>query len=295
LPGVRAAADPNQRALFPGALKLALALAGLAWGLRRVETRRFTAFLLALAAGAVALSLLPGSEGAHVWLRDRIPGLAQLRSFWRASMLMQVATVLLAAMGIEAMAQAARRARVPAQRRAAGALVIVIAATASLELWPPAPGLSPAPDPQEWQPWLDWIERHVPPDAPLLHLPVPASEGVADYEETARAMLLATAHGRPLVNGYSSYFPRGYTGFARIMRGCPSPEAWSALHEVALRFLSLRSSWLASVPGCEPADALYRRAAAFPDLDVEIWQASEARSDLLNPAPPGPADTRSAP
>ena len=118
LPGVRTAPDPNQRALFPGTLKLALALAGLVWGLRRTETRRFTAFLLALAAGAAGLSLLPGLEGPlapHAWLRDRIPGLAQLRSFWRAAVLMQVATVLLAAEGIEAVARAARRASSPAE------------------------------------------------------------------------------------------------------------------------------------------------------------------------------------
>jgi hypothetical protein len=113
----------------------------------------------------------------------------------------------------------------------------------------------------------------VPSDAALVHLPVPASESVADYEETARAMLLATAHGRPLVNGYSSYFPRGYTAFARIMRGCPSPAAWSTLHEVGLRFLDLRSSWLAADPRCGPSPALYRRAADFPSLDTEIWEA----------------------
>ncbi len=288
-PGVRAAADPNQRALFPGALKLALALAGLAFGLRRAETRRFTAFLFALAAGAVVLSVLPGAEGPpapYVWLRNRIPGLAQMRSFWRASMLMQIATVLLAAQGIEAVARAARRPRLPAGRHAAGALVIAIAAIASVELWPPAPGLSPAPDRQAWRPWLDWIQQHVPPDAALVHLPVPASERVADYEETARAMLLATEHGRPLVNGYSSYFPRGYTAFARMLRGCPSPEAWSALHSVGLRFLSLRSSWLLSIPGCEPLAALYHRADSIPDLDVEIWEASAIQ--------PGPGDIRGA-
>ena len=123
----------------------------------------------------------------------------------------------------------------------------------------------------------------MPPDAALVHLPVPASEGVADYEETARAMLLATAHGRPLVNGYSSYFPRGYTAFARIMRGCPSPEAWSALHEVGLRFLSLRSSWLAADPRCGPTEALYRRAAGFSELDVEIWEAVPASEPLILP------------
>ena len=226
-PGIQTAADPNRRALFPGALKLALALAGLAWGLRRAETRRFAGFLLATAAGAVALSLLPGwggMRGTHAWLRDLVPGLSQIRSFWRASMLMQVATVLLAAMGIQALAEATRRLAPPRARRTAYALAIGIALAASAELWPLAPGLSPAPAREAWRPWLDWIDQHLPPGAALVHLPVPASEAVADYEETARAMLLATAHGRPLVNGYSSYFPSGYRAFARIMRGCPSPR-----------------------------------------------------------------------
>ncbi len=289
-PGVHTAPDPNQRALFPGALKLALALAGLAWGLRRADTRRFTAFLFALAAGAVALSLLPGLKGGAsiLWLRDWVPGLAQLRSFWRASMLMQVATALLAAEGIEALVRLARRPLLPAARRAAGSFVIAIAVVASVELWPPAPGLSPAPARKAWRPWLDWIDQHVPPGEALVHLPVPASEAVADYEETARAMLLATAHGRPLVNGYSSYFPRSYRAFARFMRGCPAPAAWALLNEVGLRVLSLRSSWLAADPSCGPAEALYRRAASFPSLDVEVWEAVGAIQS-------GPGDTRGAP
>jgi hypothetical protein len=194
-------------------------------------------------------------------------------------MLMQVATLLLAAEGIEALA----RARLPARRHAAGSLVVALAVLAIVELWPPAPGISPAPDRQAWRPWLDWIQENVPSDAALVHLPVPASESVADYEETARAMLLATAHGRPLVNGYSSYFPRGYTAFARIMRGCPSPAAWSTLHEVGLRFLDLRSSWLAADPRCGPSQQLYRRAASFPELDAELWEAVPASPPPILP------------
>jgi hypothetical protein len=90
------------------------------------------------------------------------------------------------------------------------------------------------------------------------------------------------------VNGYSSYFPSGYRAFARFMRGCPSPEAWSVLHEVGLRVLSMRSSWLAADPRCEPAGTLYRRAAAFPELDAELWEA-------VNASEQGPVDTRGAP
>jgi hypothetical protein len=216
-----------------------------------------------------------------------LPGLAQVRSVWRASMLMQVATALLAAIGIAALAEAAGRPARTAAHRAAGALVIGIALLASVELWPPAPALSPAPSREAWRPWLDWIEQRVPPGAALVHLPVPASEGVADYEETARAMLLSTAHGRPLVNGYSSYFPRSYRAFARFMRGCPAPAVWSALHEAGLRVISLRSSWLAADPRCGPPEARYRRAAEFPSLDVEVWEAVGA-------SPAGPVAARGA-
>jgi hypothetical protein len=169
--------------------------------------------------------------------------------------------------------------------------VLVLAGTACLELWPPAPALSPAPAREAWQPWLDWIERNAPPGTALVHLPPPASEGVADYEETARAMLLATAHGRPLMNGYSSYFPRPYRAFARIFRGCPAPAAWALLHELGLRVVSVRSTWLAADPRCGPPEALYRRAAEFPALDAEIWQASEAHGT----SPPAPAGTPGAP
>ena len=291
-PGIHPAPDPSQQALFPGTLKLAFAIAGLAWGLRRGDTRRFTAFLAALAVGGVLLAALPrieifGIRFFHM-LHGALPGLAQVRSFWRASMLMQVAIALLAAEGIEALAAVARRPPQASRRRAASLAVASLALVACVELWPPAPGLSKAPSREAWRPWLDWIAEHVPPGAPLVHLPVPASERVGDYEETARAMLLSTAHRHPLLNGYSSYFPRAYSAFARILRGCPQPAAWSALREVGLRVLVVRSSWLAADPSCGPAEALYRRSASFAELDVELWEAASA-------SPPGPGDTPDAP
>jgi hypothetical protein len=198
-------------------------------------------------------------------------------------MLMQVAVALLAALGIDALARASGRPGHATSRAAARLGVLAAAGLACAEPWPPPPALSPAPAREAWQPWLDWIEQHLPPGAALVHLPPPASERVGDYQETAQAMLLATAHGRPLVNGYSSYFPRPYRAFARSFRGCPPPAAWSMLHEVGLRVLSLRSSWLAAAPDCGPPPDRYRRAAGFPALDAELWEAVPP----LRPAPDG--------
>jgi hypothetical protein len=285
LPGIQAAPEPNQQAHFPGGVKLALALAGLAWGLRRNQTRRFCACLVAIGSGGILLAVLPRLELFGVTpfhgLRELVPGLAQVRSFWRATVLMQLAVALLAALGIQALVAAARSRA----WRLAG--VAALAAFATAELWPAPPLLSAAPSRAAWQPWLAWIAAHVPEDAPLAHLPVNPTEGVADYAETARAMLLATAHRHPLVNGYSSYFPAPVRAFTRLLRGCPEASAWALLRQIDLRVLMVRSSWLAEAPECGPTQTLYQRAAVFPELDAEIWQA-------INPDPRAPADTPGA-
>ena len=284
-PGIEAAPDANQQAHFPGILKLALALVGLAWGLKQRELRRACAFLALLGLGGVLLAVLPRVELLGVtpfhWLREVVPGLALLRSFWRATMFAQVAIALLAAIGIQALSTRAR-----ARRWALGG-VATLAAFATLELWPPSPLLSEAPSREAWAPWLAWIAEHVPPGEALVHLPVNATESASDYEPTARAMLLATAHGRPLVNGYSSYFPPSYRSFVRLMQGCPKPTAWQLLRRVGSSHVLLRSSWLAEDPRCAPAPDFYRQAAVFPELDAEIWQA-------VIPGAPAPVDTPDA-
>jgi hypothetical protein len=273
LPGLGVASEPTQRPLLPASLLLLLAALGLVHGSRDPELRRATFFLAVLAAAGVVVALLPRLETPFLWLRDALPGLAQVRSFWRAAVLMQIAAALLAALGVRALAGAAAR---PAARRALALGAAGLALAACAELWPPAPGISPVPARSDWRPFLEWVDAHVAPGAALVHLPVPPSERAVDFEETGRWMLIATAHGRPLVNGYSSYFPRSYQAFARFMRGCPSPQAWGLLHELELRALVMRSSWLATVPGCAPPAALYRRAASFAELDTEVWEALPA-------------------
>ncbi len=285
-PGIDVAPDPSQQAHFPGIVKLALAIAGFAWGLHGRKTRRATAFVAMLALGGALLAVLPRFELFGVtpfpWLREAVPGLAQVRSFWRATMLLQVAIALLAALGIQALVLALGRDR----WRLGG--VVALAGLAVIELWPPAPQLSATPSREAWQPWLDWISEHVPAGEPLLALPVNRSEGVVDYEETARAMLLATAHAHPLVNGYSSYFPRPYRRYTGILRGCPGPGVWPFLREMGMRVLLVRSSWVAEDASCAPAPRYYQRAATFPKLDAEIWEA-------ITPDPPAPVDTPGVP
>jgi hypothetical protein len=90
-----------------------------------------------------------------------------------------------------------------------------------------------------------------------------------------------------LVNGYSSFFPAPVRAFTRVMRGCPGAPAWALLHQLDLRVLLVRSSWLAEAPECGPAPTLYRRAAVFPELDAEIWE-------VVSFDPPAPVGTPGA-
>jgi hypothetical protein len=55
-----------------------------------------------------------------------------------------------------------------------------------------------------------FVEANASARSPLAQLPFPADASVEAYEPSARFMYLATFHGRPLVNGYSSYFPQTY-------------------------------------------------------------------------------------
>jgi hypothetical protein len=273
LPGVHAVDAVWKQAHFPGTLKLLLALLGAAWGLGRSNGRRWSAALLTLGVAAALFSALPrldvGAFSAFELLRSWVPGLDQMRSYWRAIALSQIAVVLLAAQGLQALTSGA--ARLPARRRRAAAVAAAAAGLlAAVEVWPAHQRLSPVPDLDAWRPWSGWIEAHLEPGTPLLHLPFAASLRAADLLETSRWMYRATAHGRPMVNGYSGYFPRTHNLMARLLRGCPAPEAYAALPTLELRHLVIQSSWLRDNPGCAPPEAAWPALFRSETLDVEI-------------------------
>jgi hypothetical protein len=75
---------------------------------------------------------------------------------------------------------------------------------------------------------------------PLLELPVGA-RGVEPAAH-ARAMYRSTSHWRPLLNGYSSYWPAGFPGRMALARRLPDPSALRALvRETGLRTVLVRA------------------------------------------------------
>jgi len=201
--------------LFPGFLLLGLGAAGawLGWyqGERQKERRLWILFLLACAVGggllALGLNLKIGDWRPFASLRDVVPGLRTLRSPFRAVAISQAVLAALAALAL---------ARLASWRGKTGqtlALALgVLAATENLA----SPGVlapTPATPRTAWTTWL----RQQPGKLIVAHVPLPAGLHVSDYEMEAWRMFAQIDHHRPLLNGYSGYFPTGYGTFQMDM------------------------------------------------------------------------------
>ncbi len=292
--GVEAVDELWKQAHFPGTLKFLLALIGVSWGLWRAETRRWAALLLTATVLASLLSALPrleiGELSFHRVLRDRVPGLAQMRSYWRFIVVAQIGLVLLAALGIQALIQIGTDRLPKRSRRAFVAAASALGLLAAIELWPRGQTLHPVPDLEQWRPWTSWLRDNVAADEAVVHLPFPASGHVQHWEATTAWMYLMSAHGRPMANGYSGFFPESYRLLSRALRGCPRPAGYDLIRSMGYRILVIESSWLEANTGCAPPSRDWGREVRFDALDVEIWRSTAGTAEAA--ARDGPAATR---
>jgi hypothetical protein len=64
--------------------------------------------------------------------------------------------------------------------------------------------------PDEMPQWVRYLRDETPPGSPVICLPVPFDVHVGDYEIEAQWLAWSMTHRRPLLNGYSGYFPKSY-------------------------------------------------------------------------------------
>ena len=96
------------------------------------------------------------------------------------------------------------------------AIMICISLLLLSEVLPPRQGLfrfSTGPTPA----WIQWLRDHSRPDEGVVCLPLPTGFHVHDYEEISIWMYWGTFHGRPLVNGYSGFFPTSFVNLKDAM------------------------------------------------------------------------------
>ena len=196
--------DHRPDSLFPGLWKLALAIVGFAWAWRRERGRRAVQFLAALGGAALLISMAPRLVPLWDAARAVVPGLDQIRSVYRAAVIVHLVIAVAAGLGVAAVLAWA------GDRRARRGAAVALSVLSVIELWPRDMRMTAPPDVVAWAGVDAWIEANVPADAPIVNLPYPDGPSVEALAPAARQMYLATVHRHPIANGYSSYWPASY-------------------------------------------------------------------------------------
>ena len=253
--------------LSPGTTKSCLALFGLAAGLWHRRRRGFTALCAVMLVVSVDLSLGPKFEiGGWVpydWLRDHVPGYVQVRNIFRFAVIAQLLIALLAAIGLQTLLTIGRRhvfvspegrfvrqlpqltlrwAYHPWSR---AILVTTIGTIAFAEVRPPAQMLFKLPTLEHNFAWINWVKNGTPPETILAHLPFPQGTSADHYQPTTLAMYWQLWHHRPLVNGFSGYFPESFLEIKRELTQLPGHlRGLDLLRQHGVRFCVVDRTWM---------------------------------------------------
>jgi hypothetical protein len=192
--------DPTdvQDTLFPGVVVLVVGIAGLASAPRRYRA-------VAVVASALAIVISLGPETAfYRFLHEHVVLVRGVRALSRFSLVPVLALSVLAGLALAGR----RRLALPAL-----ALILVESTNAPLRY--------------HWWPGTSEAARSLRGGSgAVVHLPLGAGD--------TQAMLDATAHWRPLVNGDSGFVPVPYTRAMELLDGPPSEDALRFLRAVGV-------------------------------------------------------------
>lgn len=256
---------PGGRRRLPGWLNCCGALLALAVTLRSSH-RRTVWYLGAIAAAAVLLSLGTNLRiaGWQPWwtLSELIPGIAQVRNVYRFAYFFQLMVVLLAFLGL---AELRRRVRCSPRAGPWSSVVVWTAAVLMVaEVAPPRGPVVGAPTVEHNRAWIGWVRDNLTPGKAVLHLPWVPGHRVADFDYTVRMMFLGTWHRRPLINGYSGFFPKSHFELQRLLQQeFPTAESLRRLEREGVELIVvLRSDF--------PESQMLRRTEGGPGLELML-------------------------
>lgn len=208
----------------------AVPVAGLGW-LRRLGWPHAAGYYVGLTVIAVLCSFGP-SLALDDWpvvhplyqqLATRVPGFDAIRVPARFAMLASTGLAVLAGYGVAALA------RVPRRRTLGVTVAIALGGLAVLEAW--AAPLPYRDAPRDLGPADRWLASTGSPGAVAV-LPM-----YGEAHREARRLLGSTAHWRPLVNGYASFFPPGYWETVGTVNTFPAPSAVARLRDLGVRYV----------------------------------------------------------
>jgi hypothetical protein len=209
----------DENSLFPGFVPPLLAIVGLAL----VRPRR-TAIIYAVGLG-LAFDMSLGLNGViYPWLYKYGGVFGGLRAPARASIFFLLFLGALAARGATVVLG---RLSPPVRPYGAVALVGLVL----LEYWVAPLRLIAYPT---QAPPLDQFLRQRPP-GPIAHFPMPRGDSLPGQDP--QYLYSSTFHWRPIVNGYSGYFPPSYIRRLRAVEGFPDARSLGHLMGEGVRYL----------------------------------------------------------
>ncbi|MCA9054504.1 MAG: hypothetical protein KDA75_11745 [Planctomycetaceae bacterium] len=228
---------PGRWQLSPGTIKIGLAAFGLLVGLFSSGHRRRTffwgLFLISSLLLASATKVGAGEWNLQSLLVEHWPGFAQIRTPYRFAVFAQLATVVLAALGLQSIYRWLIRSTTP---RTAFGLTALLTLAATTDVLPRVPHRTDVPEIADADHWAFWLRDHSSPDAVVTSIPFVAGTSERDHEVTATAMFYQTVHHRPLVEGYSGFFPQPFRDLRKLMETFPDRESIDRLRSHNVRY-----------------------------------------------------------
>ncbi len=250
-----------------------------------VSRSRWFWFCTLLAVGAMLASMGPRLTLLGVqpwdWIGSWFPPLRLVRVPYRLAVVYQIAVVLMAMetchrFGFEQRLWEGVRGMRRLRFSRAGGLVLVVLGLAAVvaETWPLRPAWQDIRTLQSNPSWVHWLREQTPPHAVVACLPFPRDGSTAQYEATSRWMLRSLQFQRPLVNGYSGFFPVRYRQLRVTMQQFPSEDSLQQLRLLGAGYLVIdRSAGGAGLPTASDLDrSPLRQVFQDPEAPVTIWR-----------------------
>lgn len=257
---------PGERRLFPGFTTPGLAAAGTL--LSPVAAAAFATaavFSVDASLGVHGLSYEPLYRHVVAYRALRVPA--------RFGMLTGLFLSVLAGLGTAALLKRIRSARVAAVATGILSLIVVAESLNRPVGFSHVPRRAPAV--------YEWL-RHQP-DGPILEYPIDGLEGRIGPQDPTY-MYFSTFHWRPLLNGYSGFYPPSYVELLSRMKEFPSSDSIAYLRGRRVRYLLLHSRYYLRGGFEEDVAALsgmagVRLVAGFQDRELGATRVFElARS-----------------
>lgn len=233
----------SELALFPGAMVIALSAASV------LHRSKRWVFAYGVAAALAIVFSFGINTSVYRWLFERISLLQGLRSSARFAIVASCAMGVLAALGAQAIAERSGRWRTMAIP------VLLVLMTIDGLNRPFALSAEPLMRPSS----IYKVIRTAPPGV-VIELPVPRLSRLPGWD--AFYSLWSLQHWKPLVNGYSGYYPPDYVQTMVRMERFPDDSSIARLRTHGVRYIVVHKAFFEP----EQYTALLLRMATQPEL-----------------------------